>query len=271
MNVKAARQLGLKSLKSAREADELLAHCLGCHVTEIPFLEMTLSQSLCDAYSHLLERRKQGEPLLQILGHTQFLGCTISLTKDVLIPRQETEILADLVIQNLKKIDCSQKILVDVCTGSGCLAIAIKKALPDLHVIATDISQKALETAQKNALQNDCTLEFLQGDFLTPLATRKVDFIISNPPYIAEWEYASLDESVRLYEPKIALVSGCTGLEFYQKLASEFSQVLNRPGHLFLEIGYSQGDAVKSIFAKWGGSIIKDFAGHDRFFFLEIQ
>jgi len=249
--VQEARRLG-------EDALDLLAHALGTTKNALLLSQEIILEPAWNNFLLLLERRNRGEPLQQILGYVDFFGCRIEITPDVLIPRQETELLAEFVVKNISP----NKVLVDLCTGSGCLAIAIKKALPNLHVIGLDISKKALDIARKNADLNNVSVEFLEGDLLEPLQGRKFDYLVSNPPYVTEEEYLSLDPSVRLFEPRAALVGG---LEFYKRIASHLPL-----SKLFLEIGCTQGEAVKAIFGG-KGTILKDFAAHDRFFFLEIE
>lgn len=253
---------------------DLLAHCLNIPRNALFFSDDPISEEAFFSFNALLERRKKGEPLQQIIGFVEFLTCTIRINRDVLIPRQETELMTDYVIKTLQKDSRSNKILVDLCTGSGCIAIAIKKALPEIHVIGVELSEKALRVAEGNALLNNVSIEFLQGDFLSPLVGRHVDFVVSNPPYVSELEYEGLDPSVKLFEPRLALVGGKDGLDFYKRLADSLPDYLNRPAKVFLEIGASQGKVIKALFEKkpWHGVVIhKDLASHDRYFSLEIE
>ena len=272
--IEEVKRFGIAYLKRPNEAVELLAHCLNKPSRALIFSEELVPDNIYDQFISLLERRKRGEPLQQIIGYVEFLNCIIEINRDVLVPRQETELLTDFVIEKIKKTSYQNKILVDLCTGSGCIAIALKKALPLLNVLAIDISEKALDIAKKNALKNKVVVEFLQGDFLEPLEGQRVDFIVSNPPYISEEEYHTLDDSVRLFEPKVALVGGASGLQFYEKMAALLPLYLNPRSSVFLEIGASQGKSVQSLFAHapWRNGVVhKDFASHDRFFSLEIE
>ncbi|MBM3184496.1 MAG: peptide chain release factor N(5)-glutamine methyltransferase, partial [Chlamydiae bacterium] len=185
------------------------------------------------------------------------------------MPRQETEILAFYMLERLK--GCKGGIVLDLCTGSGCLGLSIKKNRPDMHVILSDISPLALACARKNAALNGLEVEILEGDLLGPLGDRKVDYVVCNPPYVSDEEYEYLDSSVRDYEPKIALVGGREGLDFYARLSKDLKKHLNLGGKVFLEIGKDQGAGVMRLFADWDKKeVLKDFAGHDRFFFLMI-
>jgi release factor glutamine methyltransferase len=258
-----------------RQAEELLGEALGLGrmglylAFDRPVTEKELEK--CRSW---LKRRAQGEPLQYISGKVQFLDCEIFVTPDVLIPRQETEILADKIIKELSPFDLQGKILWDVCCGSGCIGIALKKQLPALKVALSDISKAALSMAKKNALHNNIEVEFFEGDLLAPFGDAKTDYVICNPPYVAESEYKGLDVEVRGYEPKLALVAGDQGLSFYQRLADELPKKLKRGGKVWLEIGDKQGEAVKALFNSplWKNkSVSCDWSGRERFFSLEIE
>ncbi len=197
----------------------------------------------------------------------EFFRCRIKLTPHVLIPRQESEILIFYALPHIKG-----GILLDLCTGSGCLGLAIKKARPDMHVILSDISHEALECARNNAALNQLDVEFLEGDLLEPLGDRKVDYVICNPPYVSDEEYEHLDSSVRDFEPKLALVGGKEGLDFYSRLSKSLKGHINEGAKIFFEIGKDQGEKVLNLFSDWEKKeVIKDWAGHDRFVFLEYS
>ncbi len=222
----------------------------------------------------MLKKRSRGEPLEYILGAVEFLGCKFKIDRRVLIPRPETEILADLIVKRLKGRDLSGLNLWDLCTGSGCLGISIKKSLPSLNVALSDISGEALELARENAKWNQAEVDFKEGDLLEPFRGKSADFIVCNPPYVSQSEFLNLDPSVRDYEPKMALVGGERGTEVYERLSRELPKFLNPGASVFFELGSTQGEAVKEIFsnAVWRSSeILKDWAGHPRFFFLEKQ
>lgn len=221
-----------------------------------------------------LGRRSKGEPLQYIKGEMDFYGCKISLNKDVLIPRQETEILVDKIVNELKKENLAGKTLWDVCCGSGCIGIALKKRFPELKVVLSDISKKALLIAQKNARENQVDVEFVEGDLLQPFEDRQTNYLVCNPPYIAESEFSGLEVEVRDFEPKGALISGPTGLEFYSRLAEGLKKNLVRAGKAWFEIGSMQGKAICELFQTKGWPVCKvekDWAEKDRFFFLENE
>lgn len=255
---------------SRREAEELIAHAL-----EMPRLNLymqfdrPLTDSELDKCRKSLSRRSQNEPVEYITGSLEFYMCHIHVDKNVLIPRQETEILVDLIAKELAGQDLTGKTLLDLCCGSGCIGISLKKRFPNLSVILSDISSEALVLAKRNASANEVEVEILQGDLLEPFDGRKADFVVCNPPYVTEEEYSSLDASVKNYEPKLALVSGRTGLEIYQRLSRELAKHLNSNYKVWFEIGAGQGDSLKEIFCGWNISVKPDWAGHDRFVVIE--
>lgn len=220
-----------------------------------------------------LARRAKREPLQYILGEVSFYDAKIKLSEDVLIPRHETEILVDQIAKGLEKESLHGKVLWDLCTGSGCIAISLKKRFPDLTVIASDLSSKALKQAKANAELNQVDIVFIEGDGMDAYE-QKVDYLVSNPPYLSEEEYQHLEPEVKSYEPKMSLVSGESGLEFYERIASKLKDKLNKPGKVWLEIGSTQKEGVQKIFnEKLGesGVVTPDYSGHFRFFFLELE
>lgn len=222
------------------------------------------------------ERLVMGEPLAYVLGFVEFLSCRIETTPKVLIPRQETEILVEKICSQLQNQQerLSQRVLWDICCGSGCIGIAIQKRFPSLRVVASDLSVEALELAEKNAVANGVVLEFRQGDLLQPFEGEVADLIVSNPPYLSLEEYETVDSSVRQFEPKLALMGGVHGTAFYERLAKETHYFLRPQGQLWLEIGSTQGLFVEQLFANspWrGGLLYQDWAGWDRFFSVERE
>ena len=221
-----------------------------------------------------LKRMIQGEPLEHVLGEIAFFHCQIQTGPSALIPRQETEILLDLVC---KKIGDLRGRALDLCTGTGCLAIGLKKAHPELEVFGVDLSEKALQLAQSNGKKNDVSIDWRLGDLTAAVKDTKFDLVICNPPYISEAEYATLAPGVRNFEPKMALVSGASGYEFFERLAVELPSILNDKAAVFFELGTGQGPRVLELFSSknWHQSRVEsDWSGHDRFFasiFLEIE
>lgn len=258
-----------------RQAEELLGEALGIGRMGLyleydrPIIDSELEK--CRAW---LKRRANGEPLQYIAGELDFFGCRIAVTNDVLIPRQETEILVDKIAQQIAGITYANKVLWDICCGSGCIGIALKKKFPELRVCLSDISEAALSVARLNAVKNNVDVEFFCGDLLVPFAGKKADFVVSNPPYIAENEYAGLDTEVRAYEPKMALVSGSSGIEFYERLAESLPRHLVPQGKVWLEIGDGQAASLHRLFGDscWTKRTHElDWSGRERFFSLEIE
>lgn len=258
-----------------RQAEELLSDVLGIPRMQIylehdrPLLEEELDR--CRA---ALMRRAKGEPNAYIQGEVEFHSCRIKVNRDVLIPRQETGILVDEIIKNLSNQDLTGKVLADVCCGSGCIGLAIKKHYPALHVILSDLSPQALSVAKENARLNQLDVEFREGDLLLPYAWQSLDFFVCNPPYVSKTSYQMLDTEVRDFEPLIALVAEEDGYQFYRRLAEGVKTVCKPRARLWLEMGTGQGKIIQQLFEKEtgrSGQVKLDWAGHDRFFFLEIE
>ncbi len=266
-----------KGVKGARkEAEDLLSKVLGINRIE---LYLQFDRPLTDDEINLsrkwLKQRASGEPLQYIFGKVDFYGCEICIDQRCIIPRQETEILVDKIAKNLSSASSLEgKVLWDVCTGSGCIGIALKKKFPALEVFLSDISEEAICLSRLNAAQNGVDLTVLQGDLLSAFEGKKCDFFVCNPPYISESEYESLEGEVREFEPKLALVSGKTGLEFYERLANCLFPMLNPEAKAWFEIGTGQGGAILQAFQApcWKRvSVENDWSGHNRFFSLEIE
>lgn len=253
-----------------RQAEDLLCDLLDCSRGELfSIQDKLLTSEQWNTCREWLLLRLQGVPLPYIRGQMEFYGCLIKVNPAVLIPRQETEILVDKIVQDLIRSDLKGQSLWDLCCGSGCIGIALKKKLPDLQVSLSDRSAEALAVAKENARNNQVEVEILEGDLLLPFEGRKANYFVCNPPYISEAEYASLDWEVRGHEPAMALVGGESGLEFYARLAKELPDYLYPEARVWLEIGYQQGAALAGLFTGpvWKEiKVEKDWAGHDRFF-----
>lgn len=248
-----------------RQAEELIADALDVSRMQL-YLEhdRPMQESELSLIRERLARRGKGEPNAYIRGHVEFHDLQLKITPDVLIPRQETAILVDMVIRFLSQQDLQGKILLDLCCGSGYIGIALKKRFPQLQVMASDICPKALAIARENAAQNQCEVEFLQGDLFEPFNGRKAHYIVCNPPYVSEQEFLSLDREVKAHEPRHALVGGPTGLEFYERVAKELPHVLEPDGKVWFELGHTQGGALSKLFP--GGELLQDWSGKDRFY-----
>lgn len=232
--------------------------------------DLSIAQRFHDGISQILD----GKPMNYVLGYCWFYGYRLTVNDDVLIPRYETE---ELVMQVLNYIDekADQNLtLADVGTGSGAIAISLKKEQPSLNVYASDISAKALAVADKNAQDLDCEITFLQGDMLKPLIEKgiKLDILVSNPPYIPSTEV--MEHSVVDYEPHVALFGGENGLKFYEAIANDALKVLKPSSLMAFEIGYNQKVALSELFARiFVGSqieVLKDINGKDRMLLVKI-
>ena len=226
-----------------------------------------------DRYIKNVKRLILGEPLQYITGIQEFMKLNFLVTKDVLIPRPDTEILVEEVIRKAENIP--NPVILDLCTGSGAIAVSLAKYIKNVHICAVDISSKALEIAKKNAELNGVknNIEFIESNLFDKIKERKFDIIVSNPPYIETETIKTLSKDVQS-EPKIALDGGKDGLDFYRKIAESGSKYLNRQGYICLEIGYNQRIAVRQILENKKRYVnincIKDLCGNDRVITAQI-
>ena len=216
-----------------------------------------------------LQRLEQNEPVQYIVGNVNFYGFEIEVNKNVLIPRFETEELIEKTINYIQKLNLNIKNIVDLGTGSGCIAITLKKTYPNAKITAVDISEEALEVANKNAKKNQVEINFKQGDMLTPL-TEKYDLIISNPPYISKDE--EIMDIVKENEPHLALYADNDGLYYYEQILKNINKYINEKYLIAFEIGHSQGKKIMNLSRQYlNDSIVKleqDLQGKDRFIFI---
>ena len=229
------------------------------------------------AYEAGIKRLVAGEPLGHILGFEWFYGYRFKVNEDVLIPRPETEELVANVLAAYDEYfsNVENVMAVDIGTGSGAIAISLKKEEPNLHMMATDISEKAVLVAKDNAQENEAIVSFLVGDMLQPLIERdiKVDILISNPPYIPKEEV--MEDSVVNYEPHVALFGGEDGLKFYRVIFENAPQVLKDKAMMAFEMGYNQKEALsalaKSYFPEAKIEVMKDMNGKNRMLFVYLN
>ncbi|MDD2581141.1 MAG: peptide chain release factor N(5)-glutamine methyltransferase [Desulfuromonadaceae bacterium] len=207
------------------------------------------------AYRAMVARRAKREPLQHILGTQEFCGLDFNVNADVLIPRYDTELLVSEAVTRTP----DARSVLDIGTGSGCIAVSLQKRLPKAHVTATDISEAALAVARRNAEKNGAAVEFKHGSLFTPVAGRSFDLIVSNPPYIPTADISTLDQEVRDYDPFAALDGGCDGLHIYRALIPEAAEYLNKGGWLLVEIGIGQANDVAALF-KMSGSYCQPIA-----------
>jgi release factor glutamine methyltransferase len=253
-----------------REAEWLLSFLLKSDRSRIlaHYQDELDAQSLSRFFSWVHDRN-QGKPIQYITGLQEFRGLEFQVTTEVLIPRPETELVVERALQSIAGRD---SLVIDCCTGSGCIAVALAVQSLLTRVIAVDLSAPALEVAKKNARAHNVLdrIQFLAGDLLAPLISPrmagKLDCIVSNPPYVAEADFSGLQCEVREWEPKVALVAGSDGLAIYDRLIPQAISLLKKRGHLILEIGYNMRDTVTSLFGTGWQSVTveEDFSGIPR-------
>lgn len=264
-----------KGLESPRLCAELLlSHVLSMQRIDLyAQFDQPVAKQQLDQLRELVKRAAEGEPISYITGKTEFYSLQFGISPDCMVPRPETELLVERAIEFLRNRSGKQ-LICDLCTGCGCIAIAIAKSVPDVDIIATDISDAALNIASKNVSKHQLgeRIKLLCGDLFDPvlphLDTGKFDLIACNPPYVSAVEYEKLDKNVKDYEPKSALFAGTDGLDIYQRICEKVADFLKPDAALMLEIGYSQGPAVRELLEETGCftqiTIEKDFHNNDR-------
>jgi release factor glutamine methyltransferase len=250
------------------EAIQIITHFLKVERTQI-FInpDLLISPIIRSQISEMLRGRCMGMPLQYLLGEVEFYNSIIHVTPDVLIPRPETELLVDTILQENPQTNLK---VCDLCTGSGAIAISLKKARPQWQITATDISPAALKIAQKNAQENNCQIDFLLSDLFDDLDT-KFDLIVCNPPYISEHDYENLKPEL-YYEPKLALTAPDNGLYFYKKIIQSAPACLNNAATLYLETGADQSQHLTQLANLSQVSSItlkKDYNSLDRFLIIK--
>lgn len=261
------------SVKTVRErlkeiapsADESDIDWILVEVTEKRRSELALMRSVTkeqfEAARAIAEKMRDGAPLQYALGSTEFFGIRLGVNPAVLIPRPETEELAEKVIEEVRSRGGGR--VLDLCTGSGAIAIAVAKNSP-AEVTATDVSEAACTVARANAAGAGASVKVLAGDMFAPVAEEKFDVIVSNPPYIPHGDIAGLQDKVKKFEPLAALDGGEDGLDFYRTIAREGAERLTEGGVIFLEFGEGQADAVKELFAAFDTEVYRDMQGKER-------
>lgn len=247
----------------------LLSHFLNLSKTDI-FLDKK-TDKLFD-FEEIIIRLKNNEPVQYIIGETEFYGRNFKVTKATLIPRPETEELIQLVSDRYKNFTGESLKILDIGTGSGCIAVSLAKELPVPEVMAFDISEEALKVAEENARMNDAKVSFLKTDVLNidvAQMSEKFDIIVSNPPYVTNREAEDMQKNVLDFEPHLALfVEDHDPLIFYRKIAELAGKCLNRNGFCVVEINQAFGKETAEVFKETGFSkveVIKDLSGRDRF------
>ena len=222
--------------------------------------DMYASEEVCTKVESAAKRLLKGEPLAYVLGEWEFYGLPLYVNENVLIPRDDTVAVAQLAIKQAIFLPTDPRVL-DLCTGSGCIGLAVASRIKDARVTLADVSKDALAVAKKNIARHKLSgrVSCVQADALSPAPVflGKFDMIVSNPPYITGPEMAELDDSVKLYEPHLALFGGRDGLDFYRSIAVNFSEALKPGGFLCLEFGDGQGDDVCRILENNGYTILE--------------
>ena len=238
--------LASKGVSNARlEAEWLLCAATGLDRVGLYLqYDKPLNSRELAEYRALVARRAKREPLQHILGSQEFCGLEFEVTADVLIPRYDTEVLVSEAIT----LQPNARAVLDIGTGSGCVAVSMQKRLPNARIAATDISPAALEVARRNATKHDAAIEFLLGSLFVPVASRRFDLIVSNPPYIPTADIEQLDQEVRDYDPRTALDGGIDGLDIYRALIPAAVDFLTTRGWLLVEVGIGQAKDVVKLF-----------------------
>ena len=279
MNIKQALEEAKNILKSNNFEDsniiakELLSYVLK---KDKVYLTINLDSDLTDIeyveFTKYIEQIIDGKPLQYITQKQEFMGIDFFVNEDVLIPQPDTEILVETVLDICKRYGNQSLRILDLCTGSGAIAISLSKIL-NTQVFASDVSTKALEVAEKNNVLNNSKVEFIESNLFEQINGEKFDKILSNPPYIKNEEIGSLSKQVQ-NEPYIALSGGEDGLDFYRKIIDEAYKYINKNGYLCLEIGYDQKeDLIKLIKQNENyeyENCIKDLSNNDRCIIAKI-
>jgi release factor glutamine methyltransferase len=264
-----------KGVDAPRLSGELLlSHVLGCKRIEFyTSFDRVLEKAKLEQLHGLVKRCAEHEPVAYLVGRCEFYSLPIKVNSSCLIPRPETELLVERAIDFLRGRE-GEQVVLDMCTGSGCIAVAIAKNFTDCHVTATDICDEALAVAQENVTAHGLgeRVRLLCGDLFDPiiegLDEAKFDLIVCNPPYVTTTEMEALDKNVKDYEPHKALHAGQEGLDVYQRIAAEIEKFLKPDAALLLEIGYAQGKAVTELLEQTGifseVKVEKDRSDNDR-------
>ncbi|MHB8882772.1 MAG: peptide chain release factor N(5)-glutamine methyltransferase [Thermodesulfovibrionales bacterium] len=259
---------------SPADAEVLVLHCAGLDRLTAYTDNPEVGTQLFAKIKRLTGRRARGEPLQYIVGHVTFCGLELAVGRGVLIPRPETELLVEEAVKTLKQqaAGAAPVSILDLCTGSGCIALALAREFPEAEVVGIDLSVKALRYAGRNAAANGIrTVDFRRGSLFGPLnkdlRRMRFDLITANPPYISSAEIPGLQREVRDWEPVTALDGGADGLDLYRGILAEAGGYLKPEGALVMELGYGQAASVADLARERGFRAIgtvRDFAGIER-------
>ena len=246
------------------EAYVLIEHITGFNKSYLMCHDIDIEDNTVKEIINLAEQRRKGIPLQYLTNEQYFYGYRFFVDENVLIPRADTEILVEKCIELVK--GKSKLRILDMCTGSGCIAVTLKKELPFAEVYAADLSPNALNVAKRNAKENNAEINFILSDLFSNIHDNNFDVIISNPPYIESEEIENLAIDVK-NEPVMALDGGKDGLDFYRKIAKNSYKFLNETGKILFEIGYNQANQVSDILRENNYKnifVYKDYGGNDR-------
>ena len=246
----------------------VVSHLRGCGLLDVLRLGTDIpSPDLVLRFEAAVKRLETDEPVQYVIGETDFMGLRIQCDSRALIPRPETEQLVECAEADLRG-RTGRPVVVDVCTGTGCMACALAKRMPNLRVWATDISSDALALARQNAHALGVEVEFFQTDLLEGIGDAGVDLVISNPPYVSSAECERLDKTVKAFEPRLALDGGGDGLRVISRLVEEAARVLSSGGRFVMEIGDDQAETAMEILCRTplfkNQKLLFDYAGRAR-------
>ncbi len=278
---------------ASREAEMIISYCLEIDRVTLYRDNPLISKDIILKIDNFLKKRAKRQPLQYILGYTEFYGLKIKIGKGVLIPRPETELLVEEAIRIVRNYISDQclpphpplskgglrggDVILDLCTGSGCLALTLAKEFPDAQVYGTDISEIAIRYAKGNAKLNKIkNVIFIKGSLFEPVkkSLNAFDLIVSNPPYIKRNDIRNLQREIKDWEPVKALDGGENGLDYYRAIMPDARNYLKKGGCLMLELGVSQADAVRKMAEDAGFvniSLIKDYAGIERILIAKLD
>ena len=270
----ACRFLSAAGIESPRlDAELLFRHALD--ISQVEFylhFDDTIGPEHERRFWRLIRRRARREPLAYITEHKEFWSLDFKVTPDVLIPRPETELLVEAVVERAQRMLRSPLKILDIGTGSGAIAVCLAKELREAQITGVDISSAALRVARENAERHGVAdqIRFVEGDLLAPLAEERENFdlIVANPPYVRSGDLAELAPEIRQWEPITALDGGADGLDIYRRVVNECGGYLASEGHLLFEIGEYMAEAVGQLIEGAGGfeaaTLLQDYAGKDR-------
>lgn len=231
--------------------------------------ERPLAKHELDAYRALHQRRRAGEPVAYLLGAREFYGRSFRVDRRVLVPRPDTEALVEVALERTRRLSLSARVL-DLCTGSGCVAVSLARERPTTRVVGADLSADALAVAAENGIRlGAVNCGFVRSDLFSAFTAGRdrFDLITANPPYIADEEIPTLAVDIRGFEPRLALAGGADGLDVLRRVIAEAPRFLDEDGVLAVEIGCDQGEAARALFVEAGFRDVqtrRDYGGHER-------